>query len=1088
MMATKVTEASLTCSICLRRFRKPRTLPCLHSYCEECLIEYAPSGTQILMCPLCQEKIPIPDGKVTKFKLDFRLESMVEDARRYEREAGIVSEVQVCNCCKDEGEAIAKCEMCKQMLCKFGLKAHENLAGLRDHVVTSLTQDILASDDMPMNRSKKPMDNLELNEEEDEEEIPVENRAILVSNIPRLQHSPERIRDRLTMHFQKKRNGGGDVDGVLYPLEACPQHAVVVFTDKKTCSSVLKTDQFLEDFQAKVSVESCPQVFKMVEAEVDIFYWNLVPRLASSKLIDELSKMFGKSSLQTSGHILRKVTCTIGQLQEVHSAIVKAVGLLSSGSTYSVIESGIFIKDIPYLTDETEQLREELKNHLGMEGTCQLQALLCPIKGGASEAIAIFKTSQDCTTYMEQSDKRFFGEPLRVVKLPPVFKLINAHLEDLFGKLIKHLGTESLRSYGLNMTRHGTTMIGNSEEIMKAATAILEIIGLYQDNLSLSRLAETGDASTQTPQTLDSRQQYSLGDASTQTPQTLDSQQHSLDGAAQARRYQGDIATISVKDLENEELATTKHVDLQGEQSDRRKAIQEKNKVPDKAKVELKPGDHFDTTEFQPSLPVLATASTTLPDNEVGTAASSTSDRKPGQDGSTSKQVDQKQVKLGSKNTISSSEYQEQVSIEHPLGGPCIARQDNLQTSKSGSNGVTGSKLSSTEPKETPHPLYEDYVSIDAITYRCLQKTSASQLQKIETKLNVLIEIQTPDVNTPADQIAVFKPQKKASKEDQMNAKEAFIKLYQELFFTMKRVSLKCDGLPQNKATKAQQETERRVQKVVIQKDTKGFVFCGKEDDVREAVSIFREAAGIQPKPRKPKRQTSSGFDAIGSDEYYYSAKQEIRGRREDGLSSSFPSTFCSKEGLVMIISQDDITKQEVDIIVNAANARLDHSGGVAGAISRAAGKQLQRDCNNIMYNRQPLRIGQCIETKGYRLPCRFVIHALGPMYQGQNPDRANTFFEALMTTFMNILVLAEAKGAQTIAIPLISSGNFGGPKTICANALAMALYNFSSSTHQRSNLQQIFLVNRSRSNDNITVSFCWGISVGRRRQRGDAC
>ncbi|XP_072026207.1 uncharacterized protein [Amphiura filiformis] len=552
----------------------------------------------------------------------------------------------------------------------------------------------------------------------------------------------------------------------------------------------------------------------------------------------------------------------------------------------------------------------------------------------------------------------------------------------------------------------------------------------------------------------------------TQDNEQLERQQQRSQGdGTQARRYKDDVASKSVKDIENQEpdiaankVLATKRGDLQREQSVRGKESHEKNRVPGAAKAELRSkDDHSATTKFQPGVTVFEKASTTLDEKEMQKAESSSSKRKPDKDGSTSKQIDHKQTKLGSKNTSSSSKYE--TSTEHPPGGSRLVRQNDLQT-QSGSNSLTGSKLSAPEPKEAPDLSIEDYVSIDAITYKCLRKTSDDQLQKIRTKYNVLTEIQTPDVNKPADQIAVFKPQKKASKEDQMNAKEEFIKLYQDLFFAVKRVSLKCDGLPQNKAAAAQQETERRVQNVVIQKDTQGFLFCGKENDVQKAVSIFREAAGIQPKPRKLKRKTSSDFDADGSDEYYFSANQETRGRREGNVPSSFPSAFCSKEGLQMIILQDDITKQKVDIIVNAANGRLDHGGGVAGAISRAAGYQLQQDCNNFMYNRKPLQIGQCVDTKGYRLPCRYIIHAVGPVYQRQNsPDRANVFFDSLLTTFMNILGLAEAKGAQTIAIPLISSGNFGGPKTICANALASALYNFSSSP-QRRNLQQIFLVN----------------------------
>ena len=141
-MATKVTEASLSCSICLRRFQKPRILPCLHSYCEDCLIEYAPSGTERMMCPLCGDKVDVPDGDVTKFKHDFRLQSQVEEANRYDKESGLLSaEVVTCNCCEDQGEALANCGDCDQILCKFGMKAHESLSVLKMHTLTLLDND-----------------------------------------------------------------------------------------------------------------------------------------------------------------------------------------------------------------------------------------------------------------------------------------------------------------------------------------------------------------------------------------------------------------------------------------------------------------------------------------------------------------------------------------------------------------------------------------------------------------------------------------------------------------------------------------------------------------------------------------------------------------------------------------------------------------------------------------------------------------------------------------------------------------------------------------------------------------------------------
>jgi O-acetyl-ADP-ribose deacetylase (regulator of RNase III) len=119
-------------------------------------------------------------------------------------------------------------------------------------------------------------------------------------------------------------------------------------------------------------------------------------------------------------------------------------------------------------------------------------------------------------------------------------------------------------------------------------------------------------------------------------------------------------------------------------------------------------------------------------------------------------------------------------------------------------------------------------------------------------------------------------------------------------------------------------------------------------------------------------------------------------------------------------VVQGDITRQEVDAIVNAANERLRGGGGVDGAIHRAAGPELLEEC---------IRIGRCPTgevriTKGYRLPARFVIHAVGPVWQGGGrgePDK-------LAACYRNALKLAVENGAATIAFPGISTGVYGYP------------------------------------------------------------
>jgi O-acetyl-ADP-ribose deacetylase len=115
-----------------------------------------------------------------------------------------------------------------------------------------------------------------------------------------------------------------------------------------------------------------------------------------------------------------------------------------------------------------------------------------------------------------------------------------------------------------------------------------------------------------------------------------------------------------------------------------------------------------------------------------------------------------------------------------------------------------------------------------------------------------------------------------------------------------------------------------------------------------------------------------------------------------------------------------DITTLDVDAIVNAANEQLAPGGGVCGAIHRAAGPELARACAALA----PCPTGEARLTPGFRLPARFVVHAVGPIWHGGSagePDLlANTYREALR--------LASAQGLRSVAFPAISTGIYGYP------------------------------------------------------------
>ena len=124
-------------------------------------------------------------------------------------------------------------------------------------------------------------------------------------------------------------------------------------------------------------------------------------------------------------------------------------------------------------------------------------------------------------------------------------------------------------------------------------------------------------------------------------------------------------------------------------------------------------------------------------------------------------------------------------------------------------------------------------------------------------------------------------------------------------------------------------------------------------------------------------------------------------------------------------ILQDDITALVVDAIVNAANEYLKHGGGVAAAISRKGGSTIQQESDALIEKLGPLSTGEAVITSGGKLPAKFVIHAVGPVWSEHSPEKADNL---LRSAVRNSLVVAEEKNLKSVAFPAISTGIYGFP------------------------------------------------------------
>lgn len=152
-------------------------------------------------------------------------------------------------------------------------------------------------------------------------------------------------------------------------------------------------------------------------------------------------------------------------------------------------------------------------------------------------------------------------------------------------------------------------------------------------------------------------------------------------------------------------------------------------------------------------------------------------------------------------------------------------------------------------------------------------------------------------------------------------------------------------------------------------------------------------------------------------------------------------------------VIEGDITKQQVDAIVNAANNSLLGGGGVDGAIHRAAGAELYQECKKL----NGCETGDAKITKGYKLPAKWVIHTVGPVWSGGNHRED----ELLASCYRRCLELAEQHNIRTIAFPAISTGVYAFPLERSAK---IAVTEIGSFLERNTSVEQVILVCFSKS------------------------
>ncbi|KAK2156912.1 hypothetical protein LSH36_202g06003 [Paralvinella palmiformis] len=207
--------------------------------------------------------------------------------------------------------------------------------------------------------------------------------------------------------------------------------------------------------------------------------------------------------------------------------------------------------------------------------------------------------------------------------------------------------------------------------------------------------------------------------------------------------------------------------------------------------------------------------------------------------------------------------------------------------------------------------------------------------------------------------------------------------------------------------------------------------------DIKTGEQRKEEVAEHGLSPEQLRHHPSSETAATAKEEHHSSLPEEAT----SAVMYVVPCGFLTLNSIQIYIHKCDITKLQVDAIVNAANEFLKHGAGVAKAIAEAAGPQLESEGREIINNLGPVPISNNVITSAGRLPCRKVIHAVGPRWPSEHDEKEKKHcLKLLHDTFTNIILTADKERFESLAMPPVSSGIFRVPKDEVARIICEVL------------------------------------------------
>ncbi|XP_066293160.1 uncharacterized protein [Branchiostoma lanceolatum] len=388
--------------------------------------------------------------------------------------------------------------------------------------------------------------------------------------------------------------------------------------------------------------------------------------------------------------------------------------------------------------------------------------------------------------------------------------------------------------------------------------------------------------------------------------------------------------------------------------------------------------------------------------------------------------------------------------IQNYIDGDKEESNNNAQnpntTNKLANGNATGGDA---QEKITSGTVHTTDIEVDPVKVEFMQKVHKKEFQNIRTSNNVVIVVDTE----PQSSRVIFR-ENAPGKGNVDRASDQFLDLYQSIsdqlsidntIHVLTQIP-NCTIQTLNKALLNANADESVLVKNCLNDDFKK-VFYGSKHDVKNAITAFLKTSLIQ-----------QNVDDVGERNMAHEQKRPNARTVETSEDTQFEGTIGD---ITVCVHEGDITRQMVDVVVNAANNRLDHKGGVALAISNAGGRRIQGESRDYVKSQGSLYIGQAMHTGAGNMPCKHVIHTVGPMWDSHSDRETVHVKKQLRKTLTNVLQYASnTLQATSIAIPAISAGIYGVPVDVCAKQLMLATLTFAQSPSHNNTLRHIKFIN----------------------------